>query len=58
MKSSSSMVLTALENQQGFLEVQHMSSMSHTSGTNIISGSYVSKYKESPLGDNVNGIGG
>jgi hypothetical protein len=35
-----------------------MSSMSHTSGTDTIGGSFVSKYEESPLGDNVGGVGG
>jgi hypothetical protein len=35
-----------------------MSSMSHTSGTDTTGGSSTSKSKESPLGDNVGGVGG
>jgi hypothetical protein len=55
MKSFSLMVPTTPKNQWGPLEVPYMSSMSHTSGIDIISGSFV---LESPLGDNVGGVGG
>jgi hypothetical protein len=58
MKSSNSMVLTTPKNWQDLLEAPYMSSMSHTSGTNTINGSFVLEYKESPLGDNVGGVGG
>jgi hypothetical protein len=58
MKSFSSMVLTAPKYQQGPLEVPYMSSMSHTNGTNTTNVSSISKSKESPLRDNVGGVGG
>jgi hypothetical protein len=32
--------------------------MLHANGTDIIGGSFVSKFKESPLRDNVGGVGG
>jgi hypothetical protein len=35
-----------------------MFSMSHTSGTNIISGSSTSEFEESSLDANVGGVGG
>jgi hypothetical protein len=35
-----------------------MSFMSHTSGTDIHTGNFVSKFEEFPLGDNVGGVGG
>jgi hypothetical protein len=35
-----------------------MSTMSHTSGTNTIGGSFTLEFKESPPGDNVGGVGG
>ncbi len=52
------MVLTILENQHGPLEAPYMSSMSHTSGIDIIGGSFALEFEESPLGDNVGGVGG
>jgi len=58
MKSSILMVSTTPENQRGPLEAPYMSSMSHTSGTNIINGNSTSESKESSLGDNVSGLGG
>jgi hypothetical protein len=35
-----------------------MFSMFHASGIDTIGGSFVSKFEESPLGDNVGGVGG
>ncbi len=35
-----------------------MSSMSHTSGIDRTNGSFASKIEESPLNDNVGGVGG
>jgi hypothetical protein len=58
MKSSILMVLTTFENRRGPLEAPYMSSMSHTSGTNIIDGNSTSESKEFSLGDNVSGVGG
>jgi hypothetical protein len=58
MKSSSLMVPTTPKTWQGLLEAPYMSSMSHTSGIDTIGGSSISKFEESPLGDNVGGVGG
>jgi hypothetical protein len=58
MKSSSSMVPIAPENQQGLSEALYTSFMSNTSGTNITGDSFASKYEESPSSDNVGGEGG
>jgi hypothetical protein len=52
------MVPTTPKNQWGPLEASYMSSMYHTSGTDTIDGSSISKYEESPLVDNVGGVGG
>jgi len=52
------MVLTVPKNRWGPLEAPYMSSMSHTSDINIIGSSYASKFEESPLSDNVGGVGG
>jgi hypothetical protein len=35
-----------------------MSSMSHTRDIDTIGGSYASKFEESPLSDNLGGVGG
>jgi len=56
MKSSNLMMLTSPKNQHGPLEAPYMSF--HTSGNDTTDGSSVSKSKESPLNDNVDGVGG
>ncbi len=40
------------------MEAPYMSSMSHTSGIDRTNGSFASKIEESPLNDNVGGVGG
>ncbi len=42
----------------GPLDMPYMSSMSHTSGIDIIGGGFTSKSKEFPSCDNVGGVGG
>jgi GMP synthase PP-ATPase subunit len=49
---------TTFESQWGPLEATYMSSMSHTSDTDIANGNYASKFKEFPSCDNVGGLGG
>jgi len=58
MKSSSSMVPITFENRWGLLEVPYMSSMSHTSGTNIIISSSTLEYDEFSLDVHVGGACG